>query len=170
LVGLHDASAALAAIFTGSIDLKRVAGGLVMVLAADLLLESIDLRREELDGASALGAHHVMMTAAVVLMLVAGDAIVKGHFAGQSAFGKELQRAIHSRETNARIALANKLVKLFRREVLVGFKKREQDGVALFRPLEADPLQMLMKTLLRLAQGLPRNRSLIINPLLQHRA
>ena len=50
------------------------------MLAADLLLKTIDFGREEFDGASTGRADHVVMTAAIVLMLVAGDAVVKGDF------------------------------------------------------------------------------------------
>lgn len=38
-----------AAVFTDAVNLKGMAGGLVVVLAADLLLELVNLRREELD-------------------------------------------------------------------------------------------------------------------------
>src|SRR3954468_13758025 len=76
----------LAALFADAIDLKRVAGRKVVIFAADLLLQLADFRGEELDGTAAVCANHVVMTATVVLMFVAGNTIVEGDFAGEPAF------------------------------------------------------------------------------------
>jgi hypothetical protein len=57
-----------------------------MIFAADLLLQLADFRRKELDRTAAIGANHVVMVATVVLMLVAGDAVMESNFAGQAAF------------------------------------------------------------------------------------
>ena len=70
------------AIFAHSVDLKGVASGSVVVLASDLLLQVVHFRREELHRAAALGTHHVMMAASVVLVLEAGNTVVEGDFAG----------------------------------------------------------------------------------------
>ena len=113
-------------------------------------------------------AHHVVMAAAVVLVLVAGNAIVEGDFTRQSALGQQLERAVYGGESNARIALAHELVKLLRREMFVRLQECKQDSVALFGLLEANPLQMLMEPVLRLAQRFPRDRSVIINAFLEH--
>ena len=109
-----------------------------------------------------------MVTATVVLVLVAGDAIVEGDFACQSAFGEKFERAVDGGKSNARIALPHELVKLFSREMLVGLEKGEQDGIALLSLLQTDTFQVLMETLLRLAKGFPRNRYVVINALLKH--
>ena len=52
----------------------------------DFLLQAADFGRKELHRAATLGADHVVVAAAVVLVFVAGNAIVEGDFAGQSAF------------------------------------------------------------------------------------
>src|SRR5690349_1436190 len=110
------------------------------------------------------------MAATIVLVFVTRDAVVKRDLTRQSTFGQKLQRAINRRKANARIALAYELMKLFGGEVLVSFEKREQDGVALLSPLEADTLQMLLEAVLRLAQRLLQDRNVIIDAFLQHAA
>src|SRR5450432_213915 len=83
----------LAAVLTNSVDLEGMASGCVMVFAANLLFQTVDFRRKEFHRTAAFGTDHVMVTAPVVLVLVARDAIVESHFAGQSAFGEHFQRA-----------------------------------------------------------------------------
>src|SRR5438270_10335923 len=85
----------LATLFAHTINLEGVAASLVVVFATDLLLQFIHFRREELNRAAAVGADHVVMAAAVVLVLITRDAVVKGHFAGESALGKKFEGAVH---------------------------------------------------------------------------
>ena len=59
-----------------------------MIFTADLLLQLADFRGKELYRTPAIGAHHVMMAATVVLMLVTGNTVVEGDFAGEAAFGQ----------------------------------------------------------------------------------
>lgn len=165
---LHDSSPVFATVLAHAVNLEGVARGFVMVLAADVFFQAIDFRREEFDGASAGGADHVVMATAVVLMLVARNAIVKGDFAGESALGKQLERAINRCDADAWITFAHELVKLFDREVLVSFEKGKKDGIALLGPFQADAFQVLLKTILRLAQPFLRNRDGIIDAFLQH--
>lgn len=108
------------------------------------------------------------MAAAVVLMLVARNAVVKGNFARESALGEQLERAIDGGHADSRIALAYELMKLLDGEVLVSFKKGEEDGVALLGPFQADAFEMLLKAILRLAQPFLRDRDRIIDAFLQH--
>lgn len=75
-------AALLAAVLADAVDLEGMARGFVIVLAAYFLFQVIDFRGEKLNRASALGAHHVMMAAPIVLVLVAGDSVVKRYFAG----------------------------------------------------------------------------------------
>jgi hypothetical protein len=82
-----------------------VAGSEIVILAADLLLQLADFRGKEFDGAAAIGAHHVVMAAAVVLMLVAGDAVVKGDFAGEATFGEQFEGSIDGGVADAGIFL-----------------------------------------------------------------
>ena len=98
------------AIFADPVNLKSVAGSEVLIAAADFLLEVIDLGREELYGTTALGAHHVMMAAAIVLMLVTRDSVVEGNLAGQSTFRQQFQRAINGRVADAGILLLHQPV------------------------------------------------------------
>ena len=74
----------LSALFADAIDLESVARSDVVMLAPDLLLDLSHLLREKLYRSAAFGADHVVMAAAVVLVLVARDAIVKGHLARQA--------------------------------------------------------------------------------------
>src|SRR4051794_33919708 len=108
------------------------------------------------------------MSAAVVLMLVAGDAVVERHFAGESAFGEELERAIDGGETDLGIFLLDQAVELFGGEMIAGLEKSFEDGVALLGMLEADLFQVLMKDVGRLAEHLPREGRLIIDTFGQH--
>src|SRR5882762_787334 len=93
----------IAAFFANAVDLESVAGGDVTVFVSDLPLDRSDFLREKFDRSAALGTHHVVMTAAVVLVLVTRDAVVKGDFAGQAATSQKLQRPVDGSETNSRI-------------------------------------------------------------------
>src|SRR5258708_40177344 len=95
----------------------------VVVSATYFLLQLIHFARKEFHRTAAFGANHVVMAAAVVLVLVTGDAIVEGDFAGQSAFGQKLQSAIDSSVTNARIFLLHQAVQFVGREVVASFQK-----------------------------------------------
>src|SRR5580704_2919818 len=109
-----------------------------------------------------------MVAAAVVLVLVAGNSIMKSDFAGQAAFRQQFQGAVNRGETNAGIFLLHQPVQFVRREVLAGFEEGSQYGVALRRMFQADPLEMPMQNLLRLADHLGGDAGLVVNALLQH--
>jgi len=158
----------LSALSAHTVDLKGVAGRQVMVLAPDFLLHFPNLGRKKFDGRAALCAHHVVMAPPVVLMFVAGDAVVKGHFAGQAAIRQKLQCAVDGGESDARVFLLDQPMKLVRREMLASFQKRSQDGTALLGLLEPDPLEVSQEDALSFADILPRNRWLIVDSFLQH--
>jgi len=61
-----------------------------MMPAADFLLQSLHFWREKFNGSAAGSAHHVVMIAAIVLMLEPRHVVMKRHFAGQSTFRQEL--------------------------------------------------------------------------------
>src|SRR5271155_3378218 len=82
-----------------AIDLEGVARSVKVVLLADLLLDAVGVRCEELNADSAVSADHVMVAAAVVLVLVTRDAVMKGDLAGESAVTQQLERAIDGGET-----------------------------------------------------------------------
>src|SRR5262249_27072792 len=82
---LNDAATGLlTTILTHAVDLEGVARGFVMMLVADLLLQTVDFRREKLNRASAVGANHMVMAAPILLVLVTSNAIMKCDFARQS--------------------------------------------------------------------------------------
>src|ERR1700722_7602043 len=93
----------LSAFFANAVDLKSVAGGNVTVLSSNLLFDFSDLFREEFDRSAALGAHHMVMTAPVVLVLVTRDAVMKRNFARQATTSEQLQGPVDSGEANARV-------------------------------------------------------------------
>src|SRR5579864_7700772 len=93
--------ARLAALFADPVNLKGVARGQVVVSASDFLLQVANLGGKEFHRAATLGAHHVVMAAAIILMFVARNAVVKSHFAGQATFGKQLKRAVHGGVSDA---------------------------------------------------------------------
>ena len=66
------------------------------MFASDFLFQAIHLGREEFYRTATFGAYHVMMAAAIVLMLIARDSVMKRYFTGQAAFGQEFERAINS--------------------------------------------------------------------------
>ena len=111
-----------------------------------------------------------MVAPAIVLMLVAGDAIVKSNFARQSTFGEQFQGAIHRGETDAGIFLLYQPVQFVDGKVFASFKESPQDSVTLRGMLQTDTLQMLKQNLLSLAHHLGRDAGLIVNAFLQHRA
>jgi hypothetical protein len=163
-------SVLLAAILADSVDLEGVAGSCVMVSIANLLFQTVNLGREKFHGTPAPGTDHVMVAAAVVLMLVPGDTIVKGDFAGQAALGQQLQRPVNRGETDAGVFLLHQPVQFVDGEVLASLKKSSQNGVALRRLFQAHTFKMPMQKLLRFADHLGRNTGLIVNAFLQHRS
>jgi hypothetical protein len=171
--GVVDASdqpsAVFSAVLAPAVDLESMPRSFVMVLAPNLVLQAVHFRGKELNRAPAFGANHVVVAAAVVLVLVAGNPVMKRYFTGQSTLCKELEGAIDGGKSNAWIALAYQLVKLFGRKMLVSFEERQQDGIALFGLLQTYSFQVLMETVLGLAKRFPRDRDVIINTLLEHR-
>src|SRR5439155_9710343 len=99
-------------VFADTVDLESVATGFVVMLAPDLLLELVDFRREEFDRTAAIGADHMMMAAAAVLMFVAGDAVMKSHFAGESALSQQFESAVNGGESDLWVFLLHQTVKL----------------------------------------------------------
>src|SRR5208282_5011077 len=122
----------LSAFFANTINLECVASGYVMVFASYFLLDFADFLGEKFDRSAAFGADHVVMTAAVVLVLITGDAVVEGDFAGQSATGEELQRAVNGGEADARVGFLDQAVQFVGGEMFAGFEEGSQNRVTLF--------------------------------------
>src|ERR1035438_8366526 len=160
--------AVLSARFANTIDLKGVASGEVMMPAANLVLDLSDFLGEKFHRCAAFGADHVVMTAAVVLVLIARDAVLKGDCAGQSAIGEQLECPVDGGEADARVGLFDQPVQFVGGQVLASLQKCSQDGVALSGLLQANAAQMLEEDSFRLADALGRDAGLIVDSLLQH--
>ncbi len=137
-----------------------------MVLVTDLLLDFSHFRREEFDGGSALGANHMVMIAAIVLVLIASDTVVKGNLAGQATAGEKLKRPVNRGETDAVVFLLDEAVQFVGREMLTRFQERAQDGIALLGLLQANAAQMPEEDFLSFADVLPRDTRLIVDAFL----
>ena len=158
----------LPAFLADTINLEGVAGGNVTVLASDLALDFSDFLREKFNRGAALCTYHVVMTAAVVLVFVTRDAVVKGDFAGQPATRQKLQRPVDGGETNARIGFLDQAIQFVDRKMLASFEEGPQNCVALRSLLEPDALEMLQENSFSLADVLPRDGRLIVDSFLQH--
>jgi hypothetical protein len=108
------------------------------------------------------------MTAAVVLVFVARNAVVKKDLAREATSGQELERAINGRGSDARIFLFHQTVELLDREMLAGFEEGTQDGVPLFGLFQADLAEVPQEDALGFAHTFPRDCGLIVNALLKH--
>ena len=158
----------VAAIFANPIYLEGVARREVVILAADFLFELSYFLREKFHGTPAFGADHVVMAAAVVLMLVTCDAVVKGDLAGESAFGQKFEGAVHRGVSDVRIFFLDKAVKFVGGKVIACLEEGAKNGVPLGRLLEADTLQVPVKDILGLADHLARDRGLVVDAFLEH--
>jgi hypothetical protein len=158
----------LLAFVADAVDLEAVPRGEIVELLADLLLQLLQFRSEEFHRTTAFRADHVVMAAAVVLVLVARDAVVEGDFAGESAFGEKFQRPVNGGKADLRVFFADLAVKLIGREMIALLEKGLQDGVALVGVLQPNPLEVLVKDIGRLAEHLPRDRRLVINSFRKH--
>jgi len=110
----------------------------------------------------------VVMTAAIVLVFVTRDAVVKGDFAGQAATRQKLQRAVNGGETDARIGFLDQPVQFVDRKMLASFQEGPQNSVALSGLFEPDALEMLQENSFGRADVLPRDGRLIVDSFLQH--
>jgi hypothetical protein len=168
--GLDDSPSIvlLSAFFANSVNLEGVARRFVTVTAADFLLDLPDFLGKEFDRRAAFRTYHVVMASAIVLVLVTGNAVVKSDFARQPATSEKFKSPVDRGKSDARVSLLNQSVQLVDGKVLAGLQKRTQDGAALFRLLQANPLQVSMEDAFSLANVLPRDGQMIVNSLLQH--
>ena len=145
-----------------------MAGGIEVILAANLFFELGYFRGEELDGDATVSAYHMMMAAPVKLVFIARHTIMKSYFTGQTAFGQQFQGTVDRGEPNLGVLFPGEPEKFISREMIAGLKKGAQDSIALLGMLQTDLLQMAVEYLLRLAHVLARADRLIVNALLQH--
>ena len=92
----------------------------ITVLASNFLLDLSYLLGEKLDRRAALRANHVVMTAPVVLMFIARNAVVKRNFAGQSATRQKLQRPVDRGYADARVVFLDQPVQFVDRKMFPG--------------------------------------------------
>jgi hypothetical protein len=161
-------SRVLAAVLAETIDLKCVAGGIEVILAANFLFQLAHLGGEELDGNSAAGANHVVMATAVELMFVTGYAVVKSDFAGEPALRQQLERAVDGSKANFRVLFPRQAKELIRGKMIAGFQESTQDGIPLVGMFQAHAFEVFIKNVLGFAHGFARRRRMIVNPSLQH--
>src|SRR6185369_238353 len=166
--GLDSAAAFLAAIFADPVNLEVMARGVKSVFAPNLFFQLVDLRREKLDRRIALRTDHVVMVAAIELVLIARHAVRKRNGAGQATFRQQLERAVNRGKANLGVFLADEAEKLVGREMIARLKKSAQNGVALVSMLQTDALQVLIKNFLRFTHGFARSGCVIVNPCLPH--
>ncbi len=145
-----------------------MASGNVPVFASDLLLDFSDLLREKFDRRAALGAHHVMMAAAIVLVFVTRDAVVKSDFAGQAAARQKFQRAVNGGEADARVGFLDQAMQFVGREMFASFQESPQNCAPLFGLLQADATKMLQENSFGFADVLARDGWPIVDSFLQH--
>lgn len=153
-------------LLANTVNLKCVAGGFVVMFAADLLLQLAYFGRKEFHRTAAFCAHHVMVTAAIVLVLVTSNAVVKGDLTCQPAFGQQFQRAVYGGKADSRILARDQAMEFVCGKMLPGFQEGAQNGVTLFRMFQAHTLQMLMQNSLRLANHFAGNTGLVVDPIL----
>jgi hypothetical protein len=165
-ISLSSIVVTLPAIGADTVNLKGVASGQILVLTPDLLFDLSDLRRKKLYRRAAFRTHHVVMAAAVVLVLVARDAVVEGDFAGEAAISQKFERAVHGGESDARIFFPDQTVQLVGGEMLARFEESAQDDVALTSLLQSYPTQVLEEDCLGRAHALTRDAGLIVDALL----
>jgi hypothetical protein len=137
---LDGAAAFLAAIFADAVNLEVVPRGVEVVFAPNLFFQLVHFGRKELDRRVTLGADHVMVVAAVELMLITCHAVWKRDSAGQPAFRQQLERAVNRGEADFGIFLAHQAEKFVCGEMVARFKKGAQDGVTLVSMLEPNAL------------------------------
>ena len=160
--------ALLAAILADAINLEGVARREVVVLLSNLLLEFADFLRKELNRTAAFGADHVVMAAAVVLMLVASNAVVKGNLAGESTLGEKLQSAINGGVADAGVFFLDEAVEFIGGKVVAGFEKGAQNCIPLRRLLQAHAFQVTMEDVLGFPDHLAGEVGLIVDAFLEH--
>ncbi len=89
-----------------------------------LVLQGLDIGREEFNDLAALRADHVVVMLVIVVMFVVGLIVAEPNLAGESRLGKKLERSIHGCMADRGILLLNYPVKVVRGQVFLGTQKR----------------------------------------------
>src|SRR6185295_714078 len=96
-----------------------------------LVLQGLDLFREELDQRSTLCADEVVVVSVLIVMLVKHASIVKLQFARKPALLQEFQRAIDGGEPYGRVLGFDQRVQIFARDVSLRVQENIQYQVTL---------------------------------------
>src|SRR5579864_7644146 len=131
----------LAAVFTDPVNLKGMTSGVKMIPAANFLFQLSYFRRKEFDRSPAIGTHHMMMAAAVELVLVAGHSVMKSHLAGQATFRQQLQSSVDGGKSDLWVLLPRQAKKLIGGKMITGLQEGAEDGIPLVGMLQADTPQ-----------------------------
>lgn len=94
------------------------------ILVPDLFFDLRDFRGKELNGSAALGTYHVMVAAAVELVLKASGSIRERNHAGQPAFRQQLERAIYRSESDLGVFLPHQAEQLVRGKMIARLQER----------------------------------------------
>ena len=129
--GLDSAAAFLAANIAEPVNNEVFARGVKKLYSPNLLLHHYVLRRKKNDRRVTLRANHVVVIAAIELVLIARHAVRKRNGAGQAAFRQQFERAVNRGEADLGVFLAHQAEKLVGGEMIARLKKSAQDGVAL---------------------------------------
>jgi len=108
------------------------------------------------------------MTATVVLVLVAGNSVMKRNLAGQAALRQQLQRAVNGGVADAGIFFLHQAMEFVGGKMVASFEEGVQNGVALRGLLQANIFEVAVKDLLGFTDHLAGYGRLIIDALLQH--
>lgn len=109
-----------------------------------------------------------MVAAAVELVFVASDAIVKSHFTGQATLSQQLERPVDGGKSDLGIFFTSQTEELIGGKMVTGFEECAQNGVALVSVLQTHTFQVLVEDLLGFAHGFAIGRRMIVNSELQH--
>lgn len=129
-------------------------GHLETVPGGHSVLDCFQFSREELDDPATLRTDHVVVVLVFVIVFVVGDAIAKANFAREPCFRQELQRAIDSGLSDARVFLPDQAVKVFAGKVFFRAQKHIEDEFPLRRALQSLLLDMFEKNFLLFSHGL----------------
>ena len=132
-----------AAVGADAEDAQKVLFDFKAMLGGHRVLNRLKLGGEELNYLATLHADHVVVMLVLVVMLVVCSPVAEAHFACESGFSQELERAIDCGLADGRVFGLNEPVEVFAGEMLFGPQKDVKNQVALRRALESSLLQVL---------------------------
>ena len=98
------------------------------------------------------------------MVFVAGDAVLKADFGGESALGEEFEGAVDGGHADFGVALADEAEEFVHGHVVASVDEGLEDGVALFGVLESDLLEVAVEALFCLGERLGRDGVGVVYP------